>query len=82
MHDPTHNKGMLAYAVRCIFQQNLEGVGRTIVKCMDEVATCQLSLTAWDIFAFPAAEEEHWKEDCLSCYLGEVVNIGVRMPGI
>ena len=34
------------------------------------------------MFTFPVAEEEHWKEDCLSYYLGKVVNIGVRMPGI
>ena len=63
-------------------QQNLEGVHRTIIKHLDEVATCKLSLTAWDTFAFPAAEEEHWKEDCLSYYLSKVVNIGAQMPGI
>ena len=57
-------------------QQNIEGVCGTIIRHLDEVVTCQLSLTAWDIFAFPAAEEEHWKEDCLSYYPGKVVNIG------
>ena len=63
-------------------QQNLQEVCGTIVKHLDEVVTCQLSLTAWDTFAFPVAEEEHWKEDCVSYYLGKVVNIGVQMPGI
>ena len=45
-------------------QQNLQGVCGTIVRHLDEVATHQLSLTAWDTFAFLAAQEEHWKEDC------------------
>ena len=65
-----------------IFQRNLDGVCATIVKCLDKVVTCQLSLTAWDMFVFPEAEEEHWQEDCLLYYPGKVVNIGARMPGI
>ena len=40
-------------------QQDLQRVCGTIIKCMDEVATCQLLLTAWDMFTFLAAEEEH-----------------------
>ena len=58
-------------------QLNLEGVPGTIIRCLDEVANCQPLLTAWDTFAFLAAEEEHWKEDCLSYYLSKVENIGV-----
>ena len=54
----------------------------SIVKCLDKVATCQLSLTAWDMFTFPEEDEEHWREDCLSYYLGKVVNIRARMPEI
>ena len=49
---------------------------------LDEVVTCHLSVTAWDSFTFPQAEEEHWKEECLSYYPGKVVNIGTHMPGI
>ena len=63
-------------------QQDLQGVCGTIVRRLDEVATCQLSLTAWDSFTFPQVEEEHWKEECLSYYPGKVVNIGAHMPGI
>ena len=40
-------------------QQNLDGVCTTIVKCLDEVVSCQLSLMVWDMFAFPEADEEH-----------------------
>ena len=63
-------------------QQNLDGVHATIVKCLDEVVSCQLSLTAWDMFTFPEEDEEHWLEDCLSYFPGKVVNISTRMPGI
>ena len=63
-------------------QQNLEGVRGIIMRHIDEFVTHQLLLTAWDSFAFPAAKEEHWKEDCLSYYLGKVVDIGAWMPGI
>ena len=69
-------------ALEEIQQQNLDGVHTTIVKCLDEIVTCQLSLTAWDMFASPEQDEEHWQEDCLSCYPGKVVNIGTRMLGI
>ena len=41
-------------------QQNLRQVRMTIVKHLDKVVTCQLSLIAWDMFAFLEAEEEHW----------------------
>ena len=63
-------------------QQNLDRVCAPIVKCLDEVASHQLSFTAWDMFAFPKEDEQHWQEDCLSYYPQKVVNIGTRMPGI
>ena len=63
-------------------QQNLDGVCATIVKCLNEVTSHQLSLTAWDMFVFPEEDEEHWWEDCLSYYPEKLVNIGARMPGI
>ena len=62
-------------------QQNLDGVRTTIVKFLDEVASHQLSLTAWDMFAFPKEDKEHWWEDCLLYYPWKVVNIRARMPG-
>ena len=46
------------------------------------MATHHPSVTAWDPFTFSQVEKEHWKEKCLSHYLGKVVNIGVCMPGI
>lgn len=63
-------------------QQILDRVCVTIVKHLDKVAIRQLSLTVWDMFAFPEAEEEHWWEDCLSYYPGKVVNIRARLAGI
>lgn len=53
-----------------------------IVQCLDEVVTRQMSLTVWDMFAFPEAKEEHWQVDCLSYYPGKVVNVGMRMLGL
>ena len=63
-------------------QQDLNRVCMSIVEHLDGMATCGLSLMAWDMFVFPKAEEEHWWEDCLSYYLGKLVKIGARMPGI
>ena len=63
-------------------QKNLDKICTTIVKHLEEVASRQLSLTAWDMFTFSEEDKEHWWEDCLSYYPGMVVNIGIRMPGI
>ena len=63
-------------------QQNLDSMRAVIMQCLDEVAMQQLSITAWDMFAFPEAEEDHWKEEYLSYYLSKVVNISARMPGL
>ena len=63
-------------------QQDLQGVQGMIVRRLDEVVMHQPSLTMWDSFMFPQVKEEHWKEECLSYYLGKVVNIGVHMLGI
>ena len=40
-----------------------------------------VSLTAWDMFAFPE-EPEHWQEDFLSYIRGEEINMGGRMLGL
>ena len=47
------------------------------MKRLDKVVTHQPSLMVWDSVCFPnSAEEEHWKEECLSYYLGNVVKHG------
>ena len=40
------------------------------------------SVTVWDPFAFPQAEEKHCREECISYYPGKVVNIRARMSRI
>ena len=46
------------------------------------MVTHHLSITVWSPFAFPPAEEEHWRQECLLYYLGRVVNVRACMPGI
>ena len=59
----------------------MEGIRAKVVACLDEDATCMLSLTAWDMFTFPE-ELEHWWEDYLSYIPGEEVNVGARLLGL
>ena len=44
-------------------QQDFQGVHGTIVRRLDKVATRQPLVMAWDSFAFPQVEDEHWKKN-------------------
>ena len=50
-------------------------------KALNEVATWQPLLTAWDTL-LPGSRGRTLERDCLSYYPGKVVNFGAQMPGI
>ena len=61
--------------------QNLRGMRQSIVRQLDELATCDTSTITWDQFAFPLTDQEGWGEEALCYHPGKTLDIGRRMPG-
>ena len=68
--------------MRNIPVQNLEGVRKSIVRKLDEIAMCDTSIMiSWDQFAFPQADQECWREEALCYRPGKTLDVRTRMPG-
>ena len=63
-------------------RQPMSKVQACITHCLDQVTMWSHSNIAWDIFAWPDANKDRWREDCLPYSPGSTVDLSSWMSGI